>query len=185
MADDMVSLRGHLLIASPALFDPNFRRTIVLVTEHTEEGAMGVVLNRVSEVAVCDAVPNLAALAEDGACVSIGGPVQPEAVVALAELADPSEAAAIAFGNVGYLRADVDPATLEGVVRRLRVFAGYSGWSPGQLEQELEEGAWIVEPATAEDVFPDRQVDLWRAVLNRKGGQFRLLATMPPDPTLN
>ncbi|MFN8186243.1 MAG: YqgE/AlgH family protein [Gaiellales bacterium] len=179
------SLRGQLLIASPALFDPNFRRTVVLVTEHSEEGAMGVVLNRTSEVSVADAVPNLAILAGEDACVSVGGPVQPEAVVALAELDDPSEAAAIAFENVGYLRADVDPATLTGVVRRVRVFAGYSGWSPGQLEGELEEGAWIVEAATVSDVFPDAPVDLWSVALDRKGGQFRLLATMPPDPSVN
>jgi putative transcriptional regulator len=117
--------------------------------------------------------------------VYVGGPVQQEAVVALAELEDPSVAAAIAFERVGYLPADVDPGELADAVIRLRIFAGYSGWGAGQLEGELAESAWIVEPATVEDVFapdPDR---LWSSVLRRKGGPYAVLATIPPDPSLN
>ncbi len=185
MEDGFTSLRGQLLIASPALFDPNFRRAVVLVTEHTPEGAMGVVLDRVSPVAVADAVPHLAELAGEEAQVHVGGPVQPEAVVALAQLDDPGEAAAIAFDDVGYLRADADPDALRGAVQRVRIFAGYAGWAGGQLEGELEEEAWIVEPARADDVFTDDPGGLWSAVLRRKGGRYRLLATMPPDPTRN
>jgi len=185
MDSSFESLRGHLLIASPALIDPSFRRTVVLVTEHTEEGAMGVVLNRASPVAVADAVPHLAQLAEDGACIHVGGPVQPEAVVALAELDDASDSAAIALGDIGYLRADADPAELAGGVRRLRVFAGYAGWGGGQLEGELEESAWIVEPAEPDDVFTPDPDGLWSTVLRRKGGPFAVLATMPPDPSQN
>jgi putative transcriptional regulator len=184
-ASDFASLRGQLLVAAPALLDPNFRRTVVLVTEHTEEGAMGVVLNRATPVSVSDAIPHLGPLAGDGALVHIGGPVQPEAVVALAELADPSLAAAIAFDGVGYLRADAEPDELGEVVQRLRVFAGYAGWGAGQLESELEESAWIVEPAIADDVFSGDPGGLWGTVLRRKGGPFAILATMPPDPTMN
>jgi putative transcriptional regulator len=179
------SLRGKLLIASPALLDPNFRRTVVLVTEHTADGAMGVVLNRPSPVPLSEGVPHLTQLGKADALIHLGGPVQPEAVVALAELAEPSRAAALAFGAIGYLRADVDPGELDGVVERLRVFAGYAGWSPGQLESELEESAWIVEAAEPDDVFSDEPDGLWSAVLRRKGGPFRLIATMPADPSLN
>ena len=120
-------LKGQLLIASAGLLDPNFRRSVVLVTEHNPEGAMGVVLNRPSPVPVADAVPHLGTLVEEGGLVFVGGPVQPEAVVALAELDDPELAAATALGSIGYLRADADPDDLAGAVRRARVFAGYWG----------------------------------------------------------
>jgi len=185
MDDEAESLRGQLLIASPSLLDPNFRRTVVLITEHTPDGAMGVVLNRPTPVALADAVPHLAGLTAEGAFVYVGGPVQPDAVVALAELEEPEQAASIAFGDIGYLRADADPEELRGAVRRLRVYAGYAGWAGGQLEAELEEGAWILEPAEPEDVFAANDEDLWSLVLRRKGGRFALLATMPPNPELN
>jgi putative transcriptional regulator len=186
MDEGFESLRGHLLIASPGLLDPNFVRTVVLVTEHTEEGAMGLVLNRPSEVAVGDAVPHLAGMVGEGDPVFVGGPVQREAVVALAELEDPSEAAALALGDgIGFLRADADPEELRGKTGRARVFAGYSGWGAGQLEAELDEPAWIVEPAEPEDVFTPDPDGLWSAVLRRKGGTFAVIALMPPDPSLN
>ena len=185
MDSEFVSFRGQLLIASPGLIDPNFHRTVVFVTEHTEEGAMGLVLNRPSDVTVAQAVAKLAGLVRDGDTVYVGGPVQPEAVVALAELADPAVAAAIALGDIGFLRGDADPAELEGQVRRTRVFAGYSGWSAGQLESELEESAWIVEPAEPGDVFTLAPDALWSAVLRRKGGTYAIIATMPPDPSVN
>ncbi len=181
----MATLRGQLLIASATLVDPNFHRTVVLVAEHGEDGAMGVVLNRPSPVEVAEAVPKLAGLVDPGELVYVGGPVQPGAVVALAEYSDPEQAVATAFGHVGFLPGDADEGDLAEGVGRVRVFAGYSGWSPGQLEAELDEDAWIVEPAEASDVFtrdPDR---LWSAVLDRKGGQFALLARMPVDPSVN
>ena len=182
---DVTSLRGHLLIASATLLDPNFRRTVVLIGEHNEEGAMGVVLNRPSEIEVAAAVPQLAGLAGEGALVYLGGPVQPEAVVALAEHDDPADAGAIAFGDVGFIPPDVDADVLAGAVRRVRVFAGYAGWGAGQLEAELEAEAWIVEPAEPDDVFTDAPEQLWSGVLERKGGQYALLARMPLDPSMN
>ena len=184
MDDDFTSLKGQLLIASAGLIDPNFHRTVVLVTEHTEEGAMGVVLNRPSPIAVSDAVPHFGELVEDDR-VFLGGPVQPEAAVALAELDDESAAAAIAFEDIGYLPANVDPGEIAGTVRRVRVYAGYAGWGAGQLESELEESAWILEPAEREDVFASDPDGLWSAVLRRKGGPFAVLALMPPDPSMN
>jgi putative transcriptional regulator len=179
------SLRGQLLIASATLLDPNFQRTVVLVAEHSDEGAMGVVLNRPSPVNAAEAVPILAGLAGEDDVVYVGGPVQPGAVVALAEYDEPDDAAAIAFGNVGFLAAEADAEALAGTLRRVRIYAGYAGWSPGQLEAELAEEAWIVEPAEADDVFTDDPDGLWPAVLTRKGGQFALLARMPLDPSVN
>ena len=140
---DFASLQGSLLVASPDLLDPNFRRTVVLLTEHDAEAAMGVVLNRRLEIAVVDAVPVLADLVEDGAQVFSGGPVQSGSVLALADFCEPSQSAALAFGSIGYLRGDEDPAALVGDVTAVRVFSGYSGWGPGQLEAELAQEAWI------------------------------------------
>jgi putative transcriptional regulator len=172
------SLRGRLLIAAPSLYD-YFRRTVVLVIEHNEDGAMGVVLNRTSETFVGEVVPALAELADADELVRVGGPVSPDAVVALGEFGDPSEAGAEVIGGLGTL----DPERSNGSLVRLRVYAGYAGWSAGQLDEEVEEGAWIVESASPEDPFRDD--DIWSATLRRKGGGYRLLATMPSDPSLN
>jgi putative transcriptional regulator len=179
------SLRGQLLIASATLLDPNFRQTVVLVAEHGEEGAMGVVLNRPSPSVVAEAVPHLEDLVPEGERVYVGGPVEPDAVVVLAEFEEPDEAASLVFGDVGFVGADADGALLEAATRRSRVFAGYAGWAAGQLEAELEEEAWILEPARADDVFAADAEGLWQTVLRRKGGTFRVLAMMPSDPSLN
>lgn len=180
----MESLRGQLLIAGPRLLDPNFWRTVVLVGEHSEEGALGVVLNRSSETPVEEALPELAILADDLGAVHVGGPVQPSAVVVLADFVDTEAAEALVVGSVGFLPSEVEPDTI-GELRRARVYAGYAGWGPGQLDGELEDGSWIVEPALADDVFTDDPEGLWSDVLRRKGGPFAVLAAMPPDPSLN
>ena len=178
------SLRGQLLIASPSLLDPNFRRTVVLVLEHDDEGTVGLVLNRPSETTVAEAVPPLAELVEPSDVVSVGGPVQPKAVSVLAEWYEPDSAASIVFAEVGAIPAEAELDDVRSVTRRRRVFAGYTGWSPGQLEAELEEPSWIVAPPHVDDVFESEE-DLWSSVLRRKGGEYRLLATMPEDPSLN
>jgi putative transcriptional regulator len=180
----MESLQGHLLIAGPALVDPNFWRTVVLVGELSDEGALGVVLNRSSETSVEEAVPELAVLAEGMGAVHVGGPVQPSAVVVLADFAEPDDAGALVLDSVGFLPSDVEPESL-GELRRARVYVGYAGWGPGQLDDELEEGSWIVEPAIPDDVFTDDPEGLWSSVLRRKGGPFSVLASMPPDPSQN
>jgi putative transcriptional regulator len=178
------SLRGQLLIAGPSLVDPNFWRTVVLVGEHSEEGALGVVLNRPSETSVDEAVPELAELAGEMGAVHVGGPEQSSAVVVLADFANPEEAGSLVLDSIGFLSTEVAPESL-GELRRARVYVGYAGWGPGQLDGELEEGSWIVEPARAEDVFTNAPDELWGAVLRRKGGPFSVLASMPPDPSLN
>ena len=171
-------MRGHLLIAAPSLFD-YFRRTVVLVLEHTEEGAMGVVLGRSSETRVADAVPVLAELPGADDLVYLGGPVSPQSVVALGDFGRPEEADTQVVGSLGTL----DPEAPNESLRRLRVFAGYAGWAPGQLDDELEEDAWIVQAAEPADPF--RSGDIWPEALGRKGGSYRLMATMPADPSLN
>jgi putative transcriptional regulator len=172
------SLRGQLLIAAPSLFD-YFRRSVVLVLEHTDEGAMGVVLNRESETRVVEAVPTLARVADPEELVRIGGPVSPQSVVALGDFADPAEAGTHVVGSLGTL----DPEAENGSLRRVRVYAGYAGWAPGQLDGELEQEAWLVLPADEGDPFADG--DIWSEALKRKGGSYRLLSTMPADPSLN
>ena len=172
------SLRGQLLIAAPSLHD-YFRRTVVLMLDHTPDGAMGVVLGRESETLVAEAVPQLAALASPGEVICIGGPVSPQSVVAIGEFDDIAEAGTHVVGALGTLDPDAANASL----RRIRVFAGYAGWGPGQLDGELEQDAWVVLPAEPEDPFSAG--DIWSETLRRKGGDYRLLATMPADPSLN
>lgn len=184
---DVDSLRGHLLLAGAGLFDPNFRRTVILIGEHGEEGAMGVVLNRPSLIPVAEAVPPLADLpgldAGDG-LVYIGGPVQPDAIVVLADFEEPERAGVLVVGSIGFMPGDAEPDSIGGL-RQARVFAGYAGWGPGQLEAELAESSWIVEPTLLADIFTDRPGELWSDILRRKGGRFALLALMPDDPRLN
>jgi putative transcriptional regulator len=178
------SLRGQLLIASPALVDPNFARSVVLITEHGPDGAMGVVLNRPSDTEVSAVTDELEEVAGSEP-VFIGGPVQPQALVVLAEFSDLEAAAWIVVADVGFVGADTSYDDLGSAIRRGRVYAGYSGWGAGQLEAELEEEAWIVEPPLPAELFADDPELLWHTVLARKGGQFALLSRMPDDPTLN
>jgi putative transcriptional regulator len=178
-------LEGQLLIASPAMSDPNFARTVVAIANHDEDGALGIVLNRPSETEVADAVPELDGVMDSDEVVFIGGPVQPASIVVLAEFDDPAEAAYLVVGAIGLVSDRTGLDRLGDATARRRVFAGYTGWGPGQLEAELEREDWIVEPALAADVFDEEPAELWGRVLQRKGGQFRLLARMPLDPSVN
>jgi putative transcriptional regulator len=171
-------LRGQLLIAAPSLQD-YFRRTVVLVIEHTPDGAMGVVLNRAADVRVADVVPALADLPDSDQLVRLGGPVAPESVVALGDFERTDEAGTTVLGSLGTLDPDAPNESL----RRLRVYAGYAGWGPGQLDGELEQDAWIIVAAKVDDPFEEG--DLWSEAVGRKGGSYRLLSTMPSDPSLN
>jgi putative transcriptional regulator len=180
----MDSFQGHLLIASPSLLDPNFRRTVVLLTEHGDEGAAGLVLNRPSPAPVAELVPQLEPLVDDGEQVYVGGPVQPNAVLVLGEFVDPDDAAVPLFGSLGFPALD-DPDEIVPVTTRRRVFAGYAGWGAGQLEDELEREDWILEPALPDDAFTEAPEELWADVLRRKGGVYELVARMPEDPSVN
>jgi putative transcriptional regulator len=183
----MDSTRGQLLIAGPTLLDPNFQRTVVLIVDHSHDGALGLVLNRPSETTVGEAVSELETLLDAEDQLFIGGPVQQSSLIVLAEFDDAARAALIAFEDVGVVGAgDVDGET-ESVpqTRRGRAFAGHAGWGPGQLDAELEQGDWILEPAQREDAFCEHPDGLWQTVLTRKGGSYALVARMPADPSVN
>ncbi len=171
------SLSGSLLIASPAMPD-DFHRAVILVVEHSDQGAFGLILNRPSETTVGEASAELAELIGGDHLIHVGGPVQPNAVTAVGDYPDPTDATKLIVGSVGMVDLDDPPE-----VNRLRVYVGYAGWGAGQLDGELEQEAWIVEDAHPDDPFRDG--DLWSEVLARKGGEFALLARMPPDPSVN
>jgi len=179
------SLTGQLLLASPALRDPNFARAVVLVGVHSEEGAMGVVLNRPSAVTVGEAVPQLEPALDEHERVYIGGPVQPSSIVLVAEFLDLTLAGRLVLGRIGFPAPDASIEELARATSRGRVFAGYAGWSEGQLDAELDQGDWIVQPAQPEDVFSEEAEDLWGELLTQKGGSYALIARMPSDPSVN
>jgi putative transcriptional regulator len=178
------SLTGQLLVASPGLFDPNFRRTVVLVTEHNEEGAAGLVLNRPTEAEVSEVVPQLESLVDDGELIYMGGPVQPNGVLVLGEFLDPTDAAVPLFGSLGFPSLEA-PEEVVPLTTRRRIFAGYAGWGSGQLEDELAREDWILEQAKNDDAFTEAPDELWADVLRRKGGIYELVARMPEDPSVN
>ena len=153
----MESLRGKLLIASPTLMDPNFRRTVVLVAAHDEQGALGLVLNRPLDVPLAELSPVLHSLAEPGSTLHRGGPVAPESAVVLADFRDLSLAALTIFGNVGFPSA----------------------------ECELSDEGWIVGQLAPDELWQPDSTQLWSTALRRKGGSYALLARMPEDPSVN
>ncbi|WP_372791169.1 YqgE/AlgH family protein [Paraconexibacter sp.] len=179
------TLKGKILLASPALADPNFVRTVVLLAEHGAEGALGLVLNRPTDALVGEAVDELTSIVDEDDAVYGGGPVGEDAVMVVAEFDDPALAAELIVEDLGFLPADSDLDRIATATRRARVFAGHAGWGPGQLEGELEEGAWIVVDAHRDDVFTEDPDDLWSIVLERKGGPYAVLARMPEDPSVN
>ena len=181
----MESLRGQLLVAAPSLQDPNFFRTVVLIVEHTEEGAMGIVLNRAANADLDEAVPDLADIPEIEDTMHVGGPVQPQTVILVAEFSDPEADTPLVIGSVGVVGAETDLDELPASIIRGRAFAGYAGWGPGQLEAELEQEAWFTVAPLPEDLLADDPDELWSQVLARKGGWHRVVARMPADPSLN
>ena len=181
----MASLQGQLLIAAPALADPNFARTVVAIAKHDEDGALGLVLNRPSEQLVAEVVPALTEVVGASDQLYVGGPVQPEAVLLLAEFDDPVQDAIAVTTSIGLVSDATALDELSQIARRQRAFAGYAGWGPGQLDSEIERDDWFLEPATAEDLFCENAERLWSQVLERMGGQYQLVARMPDDVSVN
>ena len=184
---------GRLLVATPLLDDPNFRRGVVLVVEHDpQEGTLGVVLNRPTEVPVDQVLPPWATLVTSPSVVFQGGPVALDSALALARvpgMEDPLGWRALdgvpTGARLGLVDLDAPPEVLAAEVTEFRVFAGYAGWGAGQLRSEIEEGAWFVLAGEPNDVFIDDPEQLWRQVLRRQGGDLALVATFPDDPGLN
>jgi putative transcriptional regulator len=189
-ADDPDDLIGRLLVASPRLGDPNFERSVILLLDHGPEGALGVVLNRPTGLPVdeiLDVWRDQAQTVPPGV-VFRGGPVSPDAVIGLArtDVVDPDDAEwRLVFDGVGTVDLAVTPDEQPVPVAGVRMFAGYAGWSPDQLEDELAEGAWIVLHAAVSDVFTSEADALWHDVLHRQGGKLALLAAYPPHPSVN
>lgn len=180
--------RGRLLVAGPPLDDPNFRRTVVFMIEHTDEGALGVVLNRPSPIDLVDAIPQWLTLAADPPAVFIGGPVEQGAVLGLGRQAgtDAPDALTPIESGIGVLDLEADPDVLVGDLAGVRLFTGYAGWGPGQLEGELALGGWFVVDAEPGDVTTDDPDRLWRTVLARQPDpDLALLSRYPDDPSVN
>jgi len=187
------SLSGRLLVATPLLGDPNFRRTVILIVEdEPEEGTLGVVLNRPTEVQVGQVLESWTDLVTGPSVVFRGGPVSPNSALALALARGDDEPlgwrsleGSDLTSRIGLVDLEAPPELLAGGITSLRVFAGYAGWGPGQLQAEIEEGAWYVLAGEPTDAFLAEPERLWPEVLRRQGGEFAIVATYPDDPLLN
>lgn len=173
-----MSFQGSLLIASPLLVEPTFHRTVVLLLEHDDDGAMGLILNRPSQHQVVDHLPEWAVAVPDPGLVFVGGPVEPEVAIGLT-----SSGIGGSTSVPGLAMLDLDGVPSEGL-DSVRIYSGYSGWSSGQLEMEIADGAWYVVPAAPDDVF-GRSEGMWSRILRRQEGRLAILASFPPDPSLN
>ncbi len=180
-------LRGRLLVAAPPLVDPNFDRTVVLMLEHEPEGALGLVLNRPSDTELADAVPEWGALATAPPVVFAGGPVSPEAVIALArsDTTEERDGWVPIVGGLGTVDLGRSPDEVGAHIDGVRVFVGYAGWAPAQLEDEVAHGAWFVVDFDLDDAFGADPEHLWRRVLRRQRGRLAMFANCPLDPSTN
>jgi putative transcriptional regulator len=188
MMDAMRGLTGRLLVATPTLVDPNFRRTVVLLLDHNDDGALGLVVNRPLEVDVAAVLPAWQPYTTDPGRLFQGGPVELDSALGLVAVpGDSAEPPGVRrlVGSLGLVDLDAPPEAVLRGVAGLRIFAGYSGWSDGQLEREIDEGAWYVVGSESGDAFTGSPQNLWRTVLRRQGGDLALVSTFPEDPALN
>jgi putative transcriptional regulator len=180
--------KGRLLVATPPLDDPNFDRTVVYIVEHHDDGALGVVLNRPLDEELEEPLERWVDVQSEPSVLFNGGPVETNALIALARTngeVDDTEHLAPVVGDIASADLAVDPAIVRGTIRELRVFRGYSGWGPGQLEGEIEAGAWLVLDTEPDDLFSAEPAQLWRTVLRRQPGRLAWLATAPDDLASN
>ena len=186
-----MSWAGRLLVATPELVEPTFARTVLLLLQHSDgDGALGVVLDRPSGTAVGEVLPSWSHVVAAPAVVFVGGPVQPEAAICLGlsrtgRATSPHLAPLPGDPLLSTVDLDADPQLVQPLLRGLRVFAGCAGWSPGQLEGEVEEGSWWVLDSLPGDAFVAAPALLWRQVLRRQQGRLALYATWPDDAAGN
>jgi putative transcriptional regulator len=180
------STRGRLLVATPALLDPNFERTVIFMLEHNDDGAIGVILNRPSELPVATTIEAWAGRTVPPGVIFLGGPVSPSSVIALASVSldDAGDNWNPILGRIGTVDLEVDPSEVPGL-EEVRMFAGYAGWTAGQLEAELVDDGWFVLDALLTDVHTDDPFELWWEVLGRQPGPLGRLANYPRDPRDN
>ncbi|MGA5323582.1 YqgE/AlgH family protein [Streptomyces seoulensis] len=189
---EVSSLTGRLLVATPALADPNFDRAVVLLLDHDEEGSLGVVLNRPTPVDVRDVLAGWASLAGEPGVVFQGGPVSLDSALGVAVVPGGGEGEGAAplgwrqvHGAIGLVDLETPPELVASALGALRIFAGYAGWGPGQLQDELDQGAWYVVESEPGDISSPAPERLWREVLRRQRGDLAMVATYPDDPSLN
>lgn len=181
-------LVGRLLVATPSLRSPAFARTVILLLDHGDGGALGVVLNRPMEVEVAAVLPSWQPHVTAPAVLFQGGPVALDSALGLVSVpGDELEPPGVRriSGSLGLVDLDASPEQVMPRVSGLRIFAGYAGWAGGQLEAEIEEGSWYVVDGEARDPFVDDPQALWRDVLRRQRGDLAYVASFPPDPSLN
>ena len=181
--------KGRLLVATPPLEDPNFDRTVVYMLEHHDEGALGVIINRPTPEQLDEPLDRWVDLQSSPSGVFAGGPVEPDALIALAytrqPIAVPTDELSPVSGRVVSADLTVDPALVAADLEAVRIFRGYAGWGPGQLEVEIEAGAWLVLDPDPGDLFGQEPEELWRNVLRRQGGRLAWLADAPDDLSAN
>jgi putative transcriptional regulator len=184
-----ISLTGKLLVATPALAEATFARTVVLLLDHDEDGALGVVVNRPTPVGVAEVLPTWEPYASEPGVLFQGGPVSLDSALGLAAVTGRGEDEVLGWrrvdGTLGLLDLDAPPEVVAVDMAALRIFAGYAGWGAGQLEMELVQGAWYVVDALPGDAFSADPGRLWSAVLRRQGGELSLVSTYPADASLN
>jgi putative transcriptional regulator len=181
--------KGRLLLATPPLNDPNFDHTVIYMLEHHNDGALGVVINRPADERLAEPLERWEDLQTDPQELFHGGPVEPNALIALAlshkPLTEATDELSPIAGRVASADLTSDPAFVAAAVSTVRIFRGYAGWGPGQLEGEIEFGSWLVLDAEPEDVFATEPGELWRSVLRRQTGRLAWLAEAPDDLNSN
>lgn len=182
-----IKLTGRLLVATPQLRGSTFDSAVILMLSHDDDGALGVIVNRPTELPIGQLLPNWTDLASDPGVIFQGGPVSTDSALGLVYIDESGEPLGVrrVSGKVGVVDLDTPTEVLESAVSGMRVYAGYSGWSSGQLEGEVDEGSWYVVDAESEDAFRADAQGLWRAVLRRQLGQLALMSSFPADPTMN
>lgn len=176
-----INTAGQFLVATPVIAGPPFERAVILMIEHDSTGAVGVIVNLPTNIDVSDVLPDLIVDVIDPPTVYVGGPVSTDSAVVLGR-SDVGPFTMMAPGiGIGVIDLDEPPPD----TRAIRVYAGYSGWTPGQLEAELEDGSWWVLPATAEEALAPDASGLWKRLVSTAPGAIRFHTHFPPDPSLN
>ncbi len=186
MTDQSKSLQGQLILDNGKLRGSFFHRTVILICQHDAEGAFGLVLNRSTNNKVGDAlVANIPDVLKEE-MLFLGGPVQPQALSYLHSDAYLPDANVLPNLSVGHsLESLMEIGESYSTTQRIKVFAGYAGWSPGQLDDEMKRDTWLVHPATCELVFNAQPEQLWKSILENKGWKYRLIAEGPEDLSWN
>jgi len=182
----MKSLKGQFILDNGRLQGSFFHRTVILICQHDADGAFGLFVNRCTQNKVGDALVAKLPDALKAESLFLGGPVQPQALSFLHHEAYLPDANVMPNLDLGHsLDELMEIADSFSSTQRLKVFAGYAGWSPGQLDDEMKRNTWMTHPASTELIFHPEPGSLWRAILRDKGSKYKLLAEAPEDPSLN